>query len=187
MGHTGNRTSATLGLIILVFLLGACGGRQEATLYERAQSIDKSLMCPVCAGQTIDQSASLLARQMKAIVREKLADGWTRDQTFQFFVDRYGEEVLAAPPKSGFNLVVWVVPFAAVVAAAGAVILVIRAMRRSAVTIQEDGPPAEAGLEPYLSLVDHELGIAQDSREGREPEGDSKAGAGNPSPVSEDV
>ena len=187
MWFTGLRPSALLGLTILVFLIGACGGEGEPSLEKQAQSIDKSLMCPVCAGQTIDQSASQLARQMQAVVRDKLADGWSREQILQFFVDRYDEGVLAAPPKSGFNLVAWVVPLAAVVAAVGTVTLVIRAMRRSPVTIQEYGPPAEKGLEPYLSQVDEELGFAQARPVRKGSEGAPGGGTEDHSPVNEDV
>ena len=171
MWCTGSRPSALLGLAILVLLIGACGSGREASLEERAQSIDKSLICPVCPGETIDQAQVELAHQMKAIVREKLADGWTREQILQFFVDRYGEGVLAAPPKSGFNLVAWVVPFAAVVAAAVLVFFVIRSMRRSGGTGQEHEPLIEPELEPYLSLVDQELGIDQARLEGDDLEG----------------
>ena len=191
MGFVGSRTSVFLGLTLLVILFGACGGEVEPSLDARANSINKSLICPVCPGETIDQAQVELARQMRTIVREKLADGWTRDQTLQFFVDRYGDGVLAAPPKSGFNLVVWVVPLAAVIAAVGTVMLVIRAMRRSSVTAREDGrkdgPPAEAGLEPYLSLVDQELGFAQAGPVGKGPEEAPGGGAEDISPVNEDV
>ncbi len=85
---------------------------QERTqsLDERAQEIYRSLMCPLCPGQTIDQSSSELSTQMRALVREKLEQGETREEILQFFVERYGETVLATPVKSGFNLIVWLTP-----------------------------------------------------------------------------
>ena len=156
-----------LGIIVLSFAIIACGG-QEPSLEERAYSIDRSLICPVCPGETIDQAQVELAAQMREIVREKLAEGWSRGQILQFFVDRYGERVLAAPPKKGFNLMVWVVP---IVAGVGGVLLlafVVRAMRRAGQTRQNDGPVPEQELERYLSLVDRELGLSQGSA--HEPE-----------------
>ena len=149
-----------LALIILALVITSCGSEGQASLEERAHSINRSLICPVCPGETIDQAQVELARQMRAVVREKLADGWTRERILQFFVDRYGESVLAAPPKSGFNLVAWVVPFAAVGVAAVLLFFVVRSMRRSGTARQEYAPPSIAPeLEPYLSRVDRELGI----------------------------
>ena len=79
-------------------------------LDEQAQEIYRSLMCPLCPGQTIDQSQSELSTQMRALVREKLEQSESKEEILQFFVERYGEAVLAAPVKSGFSLIVWVVP-----------------------------------------------------------------------------
>ena len=105
---------------------------------EEALSIERMLMCPVCSGQTIDQSVAEISRQMRRVVREMLAEGASRDQILQFFVDRYGTGVLAAPPKSGLNLVVWVVPVLGGLAALGAALLVIRSMTRPG--SEEPGP-----------------------------------------------
>ena len=154
--------------LTLAFVTAACGNEGEAPLEERARSIDKSLICPVCPGETIDQAQVELAHQMRAIVREKLAEGLSREQILQFFVDRYGEDVLAAPPKSGFNLIAWVVPLSVVAAAIVLLLLVIKAMRRPAESRQEEGPLHDQELESYLARVDQELGIPQGGS--REPE-----------------
>ncbi len=149
----------TLGIAAIVIL--ACGSERQISLEQEAQALDTSLICPVCPGETIDQAQAELARQMRVVVRGKLADGWSREQILQFFVDRYGEGVLAAPPKQGFNFVAWIVPFATVTAGAVLLFFVIRAMKRGSGTGQEEQPPLKEGLEPYLSLVDRELGIPQ--------------------------
>ena len=110
----------------LAAVFAACASDSPTSLEERAQSIDRTLICPVCPGETIDQAQVELARQMRTVVREKLAEGMTRDEVLQFFVDRYGESVLAAPPKDGFNLIAWVVPIVAVVVGVAVVALVVR-------------------------------------------------------------
>ncbi|MCE2462367.1 MAG: cytochrome c-type biogenesis protein CcmH [Dehalococcoidia bacterium] len=156
-------------MTMLTLALIACSG-QEPSLEERAYSIDKSLICPVCPGETIDQAQVELASQMREIVRERLAAGWSREQILQFFVDRYGERVLAAPPKKGFNLVAWVVPIAVGVGGVLLLAFVVRAMRRAGQTQQDDGPVSEQELEPYLSLVDQELELSRGSA--HEPEKD---------------
>ena len=156
------RCPLTLAAIAMAATMVACASADQAPLEERARSIDKSLICAVCPGETIEQAQVELARQMRAVVREKLAVGWTRDQILQFFVDRYGEGVLAAPAKSGFNLIAWVVPFAAVGGGAVILLLVIRAMRRGREMLEDQVDLPERELEPYLSRVDQELGLPQE-------------------------
>jgi cytochrome c-type biogenesis protein CcmH len=146
--------------IMLTLLIGACSNRGITSLEQRAQSIDKSLMCPVCPSETIDQAQVELASQMRVVVREKLAEGWTREQILQFFVDRYDESILAAPPKKGFNLIVWIAPLAVVAGAAVLLYFVLRAMRlgKSGQSGQDEHILLQdVGLEPYLSEVDQEL------------------------------
>ena len=144
--------------IMLTLLIGACSNRGITTLEQRAQSIDKSLMCPVCPSETIDQAQVELASQMRVVVREKLAEGWTREQILQFFVDRYDESILAAPPKKGFNLIVWIAPLAVVAGAAVLLYFVLRAMHRGGKSSQDEHILLQdVGLEPYLSEVDQEL------------------------------
>ena len=155
------------GALLLALFITACGTEGQASLEERAQSIDRSLICPVCPGETVEQAQVELARQMRTVVREKLAQGWDRDQILQFFVDRYGESVLAAPPKSGFSLVAWVVPLVAVAGAAALLYFVVRAMRKPGRTQMESGSLMEQGLAAYLSLVDRELGIAPSAGSGQ--------------------
>ena len=156
---------ALLVIVMSAAVMAACTGGTELSLEERAQSIDKSLICPVCPGETIDQAQVELAYQMRSVVREKLAAGATREEVIQYFVDRYGEGVLAAPPKGGFSLVAWLVPLAAVGGAAVLLIFVIRAMRKGGRRIDVSRSPSEQGLEPYLSRVDRELGISQEGRQ----------------------
>jgi cytochrome c-type biogenesis protein CcmH len=125
-----------------------------------AYAIDRMLMCPICAGQTIDQSQSELAGQMRRLVREMMAQGATRQEVLEFFADRYGPAILASPPKSGANLLAWVLPAVGVVAALLAGLVIIRAMapnRRGGEAAAE--PPLEEGLGPYLEAVDRTLGL----------------------------
>ena len=152
------------GLVMLALIVGACGGGEPASLEERAQSIDRSLICPVCPGETIDQAQVELAYQMRALVREKLGQGLDRERILRFFADRYGDDVLAAPPKSGANLAAWIVPPVGVAGGAVVLLLVLRSMWRSDRGREESDLPPEQDLQPYLSEVDRELGF-QDAEE----------------------
>ena len=156
-----NRAWVLFSLVVVLALLAvACqGSSTELSLEERAQALNKELMCPVCPSETIDQSQVELAKQMRAAVRERLADGESEQEIRDFFVDRYGDNVLAAPPARGFNIVVWVVAGLVLPIAAVSLVLTLRVMRRRGETVSAPArPKADAEeLESYLSKVDEEM------------------------------
>ena len=129
---------------------------------EEAQAIDQMLMCPVCPAESIDQAQVPLARQMRQRVRELLAEGATRQEVLDYFADRYGQNVLASPPKSGLNLLAWILPIVGLLAALGVALLVLRAMQGRQAGTGEPAVPAATGeedLEPYLAAVDRSLDL----------------------------
>ena len=98
-------------LYIFIYLL-ACSNYQEDN---RAADLNKTIMCPVCPSETIDQSQNILAVQMRSIVQEKVEQGWSDDQIKNFFIERYGASVVSTPPKSGVDLIAWIMPPAVLV------------------------------------------------------------------------
>lgn len=100
-------------------------------------TIAQELMCPVCAGQTVAESNSTLAVQMREEIRVRLRRGETRDQILAYFVGQFGESVLAAPPRRGGYLVLWLAP---VLAFGFGVVLMIRYLRT--VTRPRPVPPS---------------------------------------------
>ena len=158
---------STLVLLAVLLLAGgtaqAQGPDQEPPYNEEeAQSIDRMLICPVCPAETIDQAQVELSKQMRRIVREMLAQGTDRDEILDFFVDRYGTEVLAAPPKSGVNLLAWILPVAGVLAALAAVFAIIRSMASQGARRAATEPALDDELDPYLEAVDRELALSED-------------------------
>ena len=109
----------------------------------RASALNKSLMCPVCPGESIDQSQNALAVQMRAIVDEKLALGWSEREIKDFFVERYGPSVLMEPPSEGFGIAAWVVPPLAFALAIASLLLTLRWMRRISERSDENGSEDE--------------------------------------------
>ncbi len=171
--------SGSFFLVFLAALLAwsACAPvAPEMTLERRAQALDKSLICPICPGETIDQSQVALAKQMQVAVRDMLAEGSNEREIQDFFVERYGESVLAAPRKEGFSLMVWVVPPLGMAGGLVALYFVVRAMsrrpeqRRAAVT-EGDAASDDPGLAPYLEMVDREMGDATSGAGGGSPDG----------------
>lgn len=132
---------------------------------KEAQSIDGMLMCPVCPAETIDQAQVPIARQMRQLVRDKLAEGESRDQILDYFAGVYGKDILAAPGKSGVNLVAWTVPVAGMLVALVAGFLVLRAMSTRPANDTPDGSTGsqlqEETLAPYLEAIDRELALPE--------------------------
>lgn len=89
----------------------ACNGWTEADMQTQ-------LMCITCR-VPIDQSESTFATHVRTFLHQKCQAGWTSSQVKDFLVRRFGEEILAAPPKHGFSLLAWLVPAAVLLAGIG--------------------------------------------------------------------
>ena len=103
--------AAVIGLIVI----GLASGAPAATLDDQVYAIAGELMCPVCAGQTVAESNSALAGQMRDLIRVRVQQGQTREQIIAYFVGQFGEGVLAAPPRRGSGLWLWLAPPGALV------------------------------------------------------------------------
>lgn len=80
----------------------------DPALEARARDISTLIRCPVCQGETIDESNAPIARDLRLVVRERLLAGDSDDQVIDYLVARYGEFVLFRPRAAGANLVLWV-------------------------------------------------------------------------------
>lgn len=76
----------------------------------RARDLSRELRCMVCQNQSIDDSDAPLARDLRLLVRERIAGGDSDKQVIDFLVARYGEFVLLKPRFSPHTLLLWLLP-----------------------------------------------------------------------------
>ena len=99
----------------------------------RARNLQRQLRCLVCQGESIDESGSPFAADVRHLVREQIADGKSDQQIEDFLVARYGDFILMKPPLQSNTWLLWLAPFL-VLAAGGTVawVTVKKASSRSA-------------------------------------------------------
>jgi cytochrome c-type biogenesis protein CcmH len=114
----------------------------------RARDLSRELRCMVCQNQSIDDSEAPLARDLRLLVRERIAAGDSNSQVIDFLVARYGEFVLLRPRFERQTLLLWLVP--PLVLVAGGLTLWMQSRRR---------PKVGAGPAPLT--VDEEARLRQ--------------------------
>jgi cytochrome c-type biogenesis protein CcmH len=128
---------ALLALLVLPAVAEACNGWSEP-------GMETQLMCPTCH-QVLAYSQSTIATNIRGHLRTWCAAGWTSGQVKDRLIAQFGREILASPPKRGFDLLAWVIPGAALLA--GAIAAAALAMRWRG----RRGPPPPPPVDPRLS------------------------------------
>jgi cytochrome c-type biogenesis protein CcmH len=119
------------GLLLLAPAAGASTGSGLSPEEEaRAFALEGKLIAPCCYTSTVAAHDSEIAQQIKSDIRTQIARGSSNDEIVEGYVERYGEQILAAPAPRGFNLTAYLLPLAAIVIAAVAVFLVAARWRR---------------------------------------------------------
>jgi len=105
-------------------------GDSLSLLEARTSAVAARLRCPVCQGLSIEDSPTELALEMRAVIRDQLAEGRTAEEVEEYFVSKYGEWVLLEPKPEGFNLAVYALPIVALVFGGSVVGLAVRRWTR---------------------------------------------------------
>jgi cytochrome c-type biogenesis protein CcmH len=139
-------------LCVVALALAAAAPALASEQHPTQNELEGEVMCPVC-GTTLDQSDAAVARNMKMFIAHEIAAGKTKSQIEDSLAATFGEQVLASPPKRGFNLLAWLLPVIGLAVAVPIVgWLAWRWSRR-----RDPGPEPEP-LDPELDrLVDREL------------------------------
>ncbi len=129
-----------LGVVLLIAALWSYMSFTAAThetLDQHVYRIGAQLKCPICQSESVADSPSTLAQQMRGIIREKIQQGQSDQQIIQFFSDRYGEQIVWAPQWWGFSLLAWLVPIALLL---GGLVLIFFTLRGWRTSIVSDTP-----------------------------------------------
>ena len=108
----------------------------DPALEARAREISRQLRCPVCQGESIDDSNAPISRDLRLAVRERLVAGDSDDQVIDYVVSRFGEFVLFNPRASGSGLILWLAGPAMLLAGGG---IAFAATRRRARETEAEG------------------------------------------------
>ena len=125
------------------------------------EEVSNELVCLCGCGLVLTNCNHIdcgMAIPMRAEIKDRIAEGETKEEIIASFVSSYGEAVLAVPPKRGFNLTVWLLPFIGIAAGGGFVVFLITVWfkRRSRLLKQAPIPKAVTSHQ-YDTVFEREL------------------------------
>ncbi len=142
----------------------APGAEPDMTLVtdNQVNAIARQLYCPVCENVPLDVCPTQACAEWRELIREQLASGMSEAEIKQYFVNRFGDRVMATPPARGLNWLAYIIPPLAILLGA---FLVFRAMRMwqrqagpAANPEQSTAEPAQAAeIDPYIEKLENEL------------------------------
>ncbi|MEW6568414.1 MAG: cytochrome c-type biogenesis protein [Chloroflexota bacterium] len=155
-----NRARPWLWIALFVGALALWPATAEAQDIEvtddQVNQIAKQLYCPVCENVPLDVCPTRACEQWRETIRQMLAEGRSEEEIKQHFVEQYGARVLATPPPTGLNWLVYVIPPLAFLGGAAILWRALRSWRRAAPAPVSE-TPAEPPSDPYIARVEEEL------------------------------
>lgn len=119
-------------LIGAVWLVTTISAAQPKSLDQRALEVAQQIQCPVCNGESVADSPSLKAAEMRSVIRQQLAAGRSEQQVLDYFSSVYGNDILESPPRQGFTSLIWLMPVVMLLAGVVAVVTLAREWQRQA-------------------------------------------------------
>jgi cytochrome c-type biogenesis protein CcmH len=93
---------------------------------DEVNRIARQLYCPVCENTPLDVCPTEACRQWRDLIRQQLSEGWSESRIQDYFVEQYGARVLAEPPRTGLNWLIYLLPPAIILTG---VVLLLRSFR----------------------------------------------------------
>ena len=162
-----NRTLIISALILLLFgltgsLLSVDGvlAQEQPPLGptdDQVNAVAKQLYCPVCENIPLDVCPTQACAQWRELIREKLAEGWTENEIKTYFVAQYGDRVLASPPATGLNWLIYIIPPLVIIGGTYILFRALRAWRQAPPPPVESAQPGEQLDDDYVARIEEEL------------------------------
>jgi cytochrome c-type biogenesis protein CcmH len=127
------KLKVSYGLMAIVLVGGLWAGthrNRAPSTEERAQALEHTIKCPVCRGQSVAESDAPAAKDVRAEITRRIDLGESDAEIRAFFARTIGADLLLRPSSSGFAGLVWVLPVAVFVLAAGGIVFAFVRWRR---------------------------------------------------------
>jgi cytochrome c-type biogenesis protein CcmH len=136
-----------VGLALVALLAVPLLARADA-LDDGVRRVALQLQCPVCEGESVADSPSGLAGDMRALIRTRLSAGASDQQILDEFVASYGDGILTEPPKHGISLGVWLGPTIGIILGTLLLVTLLRSWRH---------PPRPRSIQSSVSSPDSDV------------------------------
>lgn len=155
--HRLSRLTLLTFLLALLFVIPAFA--QDATPPvipdDEVNAIAKQMFCPVCENVPLDVCPTQACAQWRELIRQRLSEGWSEQQIKDYFVQQYGDRVLAEPPRTGLNWLVYIIPPMIVLAGLVIVVRVLQSWKMQTAKAPSDAPPTID--DDYVRRLEDEL------------------------------
>ncbi len=148
---------ALLLVSVALFAVTLVQAQDDFPTDDDVNAIAKKLYCPVCPNTPLDVCETKACQDWREDIKMQLTDGWTEEEILTYFVERYGERVLAEPERRGFTSLVWILP---VIALLLGLVIVVQALRnwKAARQALPDTAVSDPALDPdTLAQIEEDL------------------------------
>lgn len=152
------RSACSLAIALIVTMLASGIAFAQTPTPEEINAVARELWCPLCAGVRLDVCELKACEQMREVIALKLSEGATKEEIKAYFLEQYGPQVMGEPPRSGFTLLAWVLPFVALVGGGAWLVLMLRrwSLRRQTLLSLPPTHPSPTS-DPYARRLEEEL------------------------------
>ncbi|MGL9732722.1 MAG: cytochrome c-type biogenesis protein [Wolbachia sp.] len=82
----------------------------DKNMEKQAINLFKIIKCPICSGESLSESESKIAHDMRKTIRKKISDGYTNKQIISELKNYFGDSIVIVPPVKSSTYVLWVIP-----------------------------------------------------------------------------
>ncbi len=146
--------------IIFAFTLFALPALADEPNMDEVNSVAGQMNCPTCQSLNLADCRTQTCNQWKEQIGDLLASGMTEEEVLDWYIVRYGEEVLQEPPTHGVGLYVWVLPILGFLIGAGWLAFILKkwsANQPEAVPVEIEDSPEMDESDDYLKRVEQDL------------------------------